>query len=141
MVQSTLTYADYRPSHPWYYKLGGDILRPKAIVEMVRASGYQGYAVETIATADRMAEPRRSERLRALRAKFSAELERDFAVYRAKACQLRSARQVEGTLYCGTTSRDIDMAMSLKFSHIYNGFAHLIRLDDLLNQQGDLFGF
>jgi hypothetical protein len=39
------------------------------------------------------------------------------------------------------SSADIHMSMSLKHNHIYNQFAHLLTLDELLGRQRDLFDF
>ena len=129
----------YNPGHPWYYFLGGRPKRLREILEATRACGYQGYAREDIAAADAMAEPKRSETLRALRAKFEADLRRDISRYRECVRELRanewkSPEQGEVTA-CG----DIHTALSLKHNHMANHFGHLIYLDNLLTQQRDLF--
>lgn len=79
----------YNPGHPWYYFLGGRPKRLKEILQATRACGYQGYAREDIAAADAMAEPKRSETLRAMRAKFEADLRRDISRYRECVRELR----------------------------------------------------
>tara|TARA_R110002110_G_scaffold233757_3_gene449496 strand:+ start:16722 stop:17177 length:456 start_codon:yes stop_codon:yes gene_type:complete len=129
----------YCPGHPWFYFLGGRPRRPREILEATRQSGYQGYACEDIKAADTMAEPKRSERLRALRAKFAADLKIDIRRYRACVRELRQTdwRLPEGKtiIACG----GIHTALSLKHNHLVNDFGHLIWLDALLEKQRDLF--
>lgn len=139
--ENHINMCGYNPSHPWYYKLGGRVLFPKDILHHAKASGYRGYAAEHIKAADMLEEPKRSEKLRILRARFLMELEGDITVYRQKALALSRERKAGGDIHEGSICNDIYTSMSLKYSHLYNGFAHLVWLDDLLTQQGDLFGF
>jgi len=39
-----------------------------------------------------------------------------------------------------TACTDIHTGISLKHNHLYNDFAHLLTLDNLLSKQPDLFG-
>lgn len=129
----------YNPGHPWYYFLGGRPKRLREILEATRSSAYQGYARDDIAAADAMAEPKRSETLRTMRAKFEADLRQDISRYRECVRELhRSDWQLpeQGKVsVCG----DIHTALSLKHNHMANNFGHLIYLDELLSQQRDLF--
>lgn len=131
----------YCPGHPWFYFLGGQPRRPREILEATRQSGYQGYAREDIKAADAMAEPKRSEKLRALRQKFRADLVRDISRYRE--C-VRELHETVWDIPDGSTvvsSGEIHTALSLIHNHMVNNFAHLILLDELLTQQADLFDF
>jgi hypothetical protein len=129
----------YCPGHPWFYFLGGKPRRPKEIFEATRLSGYQGYARDRIAAADAMAEPRRSETLRALRKKFEADLKRDISRYRECVRELSltdwGIPDGKTAVSCG----EIHTSLSLKHNHMVNDFAHLIWLDKLLSKQRDLF--
>jgi len=42
----------YSPGHPWYYKLGGAVYKPKSILAAVKKSEYQGYKRDEIHQAD-----------------------------------------------------------------------------------------
>ncbi len=140
-TQERIVTLGYSPGHCWYYKLGGQIPYPKQICAAVKISGYRGYAEERIAAADQKPEPLRSEALRQLRDKFLFNLKADLAIYRRRALELSILRKRGGEICLDGSARDIDTSMSLKHNHLYNGFAHLIWLDELLAKQGDLFGF
>lgn len=131
----------YNPGHPWYYFLGGRPKRLKEILEATRACGYQGYARHDIAAADAMAEPKRSETLRVMRAKFEADLRRDISRYRECVRELRRTDWELPQKGVTTASLDIHTARSLKHNHIANNFGHLIYIDELLSKQRDLFDF
>jgi len=139
LLSAPLTHGGYRAGHPWYYFLGGRIPRLKEIRDAVIQSGYRGYMVERIDNADALPEPRRSEKLRALRDDVRAELDRDIRRYRVVARELRFYRHEQATMSPGHSCDDVHTAMSLKYAHIYNGFAHLHVLDTLLGKQLDLF--
>ncbi len=131
----------YNPGHPWYYFLGGRPKRPKEILEATRLSEYQGYAKEDIKAADALPEPRRSQKLRSLREKFEADLQRDISRYRECARELRKTEWDQPTNGQVTSCGEIHTALSLKHNHMVNNFAHLITLDKLLSKQMDLFDF
>ena len=59
----TITVHGYRPTHPWYYLLGGPVLTPRVIKALVLTSDYQGYRAEDIRQADRLPEPERMRKL------------------------------------------------------------------------------
>ncbi len=139
--RSSLTFRDYGTGHCWYYLLGGAVLTPKQIKAMTQASGYLGYARDYILEADRKAEPQRSAALRALKERFEGELHRDLAGYRKSALYLRRYRVKNDVPTEPTCAAGVHVAISLKHNHLVNDFAHLIWLDKLLTQQGDLFGF
>ena len=125
----------YNFGHPWYYVLGGEILLPKQIRAEVSAGNYQGYMAEEINAVDNKPEPHRSEALRAFKEKFLKDLAEDISRYRQIACAIRRDR-AENPIFI---EPDIHADISLKYAHIYNDFAHLNYIEDLLAQQGDLF--
>lgn len=138
-TEENYKHRGYCPGHPWFYFLGGRPRRPREILEVTRQSGYEGYAREDIKSADAMAEPKRSEKLRALRQKFRADLIRDISRYRE--C-VRELRETVWDIPDGSevaSSGEIHTALSLKHNHMANNYAHLILLDELLAQQADLF--
>lgn len=134
-----LTSSSYNVGHPWYYLLGGEILKPKAIMAQVKASGYRGYRADEIDAADRLPEPKRSQRLRRFEQEVRVTLQRDLRRYRALACELRSERLSRGIPECPTVCNGLHTAISLKYAHVYNGFAHLEALSCLSEHQMDLF--
>lgn len=136
-----VTYKDYNTGHPWYYLLGGKILKPKEILVDVKLSGYQGYMAEDILQADKKSEPQRSETLRKIKAEVLANLWCDISSYRKYANQLRKYLLTNNPKYAGRICDDIHTNMSIKHSHIFNDLAHLNFLDNLLTKQKDLFDF
>lgn len=138
-TETRVTHEGYSVGHCWYYRLGGDILKPKAIRDYVVAAGYSGYMAEDINAADRMDEPARSAKLRAMRAKFADEITFDLRRYRAVASEIRRLRRAGIIADVGIANCPY-LALSLKFAHLSNGFAHLNSIEDLLTRQGDLFG-
>lgn len=135
------SYRDYNTGHPWYYFLGGPVLSPKQILENTRYSGYKGYRDDEIARLDRKVEPERSNNLRKLRCELIAKLKEDISGYRKRALELHRYRALNNNFTDVPVScDDIHTNISLKHSHLVNGFAHLITIDECLNKQGDLFG-
>lgn len=128
--------SDYKPSHPWYYVLGGAVLKPSQIRDNVKTSGYQGYLKDDIEKAASKNEPQRSITLRSLMQKSRNELFADLSIYRKCARQLYQYRNQHPnpTNQC----EHVHMNLSLKHNHIYNGFAHLLWLDELLSEQPEL---
>ncbi len=129
----------YSSGHPWYYHLGGRPLFPKQIREETRAGGYRGYAQDDIADADRLAEPKRSQSLRAFQAQFTDDLRRDLSRYRQCVRNLRLYRMKHAGDALEPVCDGVHVAVSLKHNHLVNDFAHLIWLDELLSRQRDLF--
>lgn len=129
----------YRPGHPWYYLLGGPALMPSAIREAASRSTYHGYRAADIDKADAMGEPKRTTALRAIRKAVLDELRRDLGRYREVARELRCYRQETAGSSLPEISADVHTAISLKHNHLYNDFAHLLRIDALLSRQRDLF--
>lgn len=129
----------YSPGHPWYYKLGGNILGPKSIIRMVIASEYQGYRADELELADRLAEPKRSNALRDIRQSVLTDYWADLARYRILAGELRRFRRDHSAKPEQSICSDIHTNMSLKYCHLYNDLAHLNRIDELLSVQRDLF--
>jgi hypothetical protein len=70
-----------------------------------------------------------------LRHQVIASLRLDLARYRKVVTDLRSYRSDDARAEC----RDVHVAVSLKHNHLYNDFAHLAWIDDLLAVQRDLF--
>lgn len=139
---TALNHTNYTPCDIWYYILGGAVLMPSVILENVKASSYKGYLQADIEEANNLPEPRRSRALRKFRSKVKVELFDDLSKYRQCINALRRYRALPkqdrlSQLPCS----DVHTAVSLKYSHLYNGFAHLIWLDDLLTEQLDLFDF
>lgn len=127
----------YTPGHPWFYVLGGPVQSLKAIRRSVELSGYRGYRDE-IERAARKAEPKRSAALAALRAKIEVEFASDISGYRRAARTLylyRRRADLAETPEC----EGVHVAISLKYSHLFNDFAHLIWIDSLEAQQLSLF--
>lgn len=131
----------YKPGHPWYYKQGGAVQKPKAILAAVKISEYQGYNADEIKKVDNRHEPERSSSLRSLRLSAMNDLQADLKCYRELACKLRVYRLMDKAEQdVQPICSDIHTSISLKYNHLYNDFAHLILIDDLLSQQPDLFG-
>jgi len=137
-TQTHITHEGYSVGHCWYYRLGGAILKPKAIRDHIIAKGFTGYMAEDIEAADRMDEPSRSAKLRAMKSSVTDEIRADLSRYREIAAKIRRFRRAGIIADMGVTNCPY-LALSLKFAHLCNGFAHLNRIEDLLAQQGDLF--
>jgi hypothetical protein len=134
-MSAPLSYRHYSNGHPWYYVLGGEPLMPKQILGEVRAEGYRGYNRAEIELAASRCEPRRSQDLRALRAVAFKRLRFDLSGYRRAVRNLRKHRTECDAVEC----HDVHVSIGLKMSHLYNEFAHLIWIDELLTHQLDLF--
>ncbi len=135
----SLSGGGYSPGHPWYYFLGGKVLSPKSILKEVLASGYQGYRTD-INYACNLVEAKRSEQLRKIKAEVLGQYRANLERYREVIQELRKTpahdRGPDGT----TSPASVHTSASLKYCHLYNDLAHLIRIDDALSVQGDLFG-
>ncbi|MBO6815714.1 MAG: hypothetical protein JJ891_12690 [Rhizobiaceae bacterium] len=129
----------YTPSHPWYYLLDGKVWTPKQIKQNAIDSDYKGYCADDIAQADRMAEPKRSEKLRQYRSDFECSLRERLSRYRIIAFQLHRYRQ-ETKITNPISCDDVHTNMSLVYNHLYNYFALIAYVDECLGKQGDLFG-
>ena len=138
-VKSLNEHRGYHAGHPWYYLLGGDIPRPKQIQADAVASSYCGYAVDDLRKIDEQPEPKRSENLRKWQVRFKDELKSDLSRYREVVRELHQYRQNQDWDVVPSCCNDVHTSMSLKYAHLYNGFAHLHFLDELLGKQLDLF--
>ncbi len=142
-TQNNNSQNPYDAGHPWYYRLGGAVHKPKAILKATRDNKYQGYNRDNIHQADDRAEPQRSSDLRLLREGALKDFRTNIAIYRKYACELREYRLLDEAgqkahddkIFCS----DIHLNMSLKYCHLYNDLAHLYLIDDLLSYQADLF--
>lgn len=132
----------YSPGHPWYYKLGGRVLNPSAIMEEVKQNNYRSYMADDITKAGNMAEPRRSQKLREIKSQHVERLAQDLEIYRKYVHQLRELRKVQGEIDSSDHCLDLYMSLSFKHNHIYNDMAVLLYADTLLckSLQMDLFG-
>ncbi|MBL4877172.1 MAG: hypothetical protein JKY10_11865 [Cohaesibacteraceae bacterium] len=139
MIQQLEPYEGYKPGHPWYYRLGGKIPSPKQIEAYAMSAEYRGYLAGDINDAMNRVEPQRSAALRKIRTKVIADLRKDMSCYRGFACKLRRFRSDNSVKLDEHGCDNIHTAMSLKFAHIYNGFANLKTLDNVPNKQLDLF--
>ena len=128
----------YSAGHPWYYVLGGDTPRIKEIRDHVASRSYRGYLAEDIETANKLPEPKRTEALEALRNSANKALQEDISRYRRAAQELRAFRDLDGDKSAEPVCLDVHVALSLKFNHLFNDFAHLHYLDSLPKQL-DLF--
>ncbi|MEP0708844.1 MAG: hypothetical protein ABJL17_06815 [Parvibaculum sp.] len=137
METDTQAENPYSPGHPWFYVLGGTPLRPKQIAAQVRIRGYRGYGQHEVEKAARKAEPIRSSALRAIRADVREALFSDLSVYRRVVRTLREFRAAQAD--APAAFADVHQSVSLKHNHLYNDFARLIWLDELLTEQRDLF--
>lgn len=133
------THQGYSAGHPWYYHRGGRRLSLKEIQAAVIARGYKGYRADEIRAADQMAEPRRSETLRMLRADAKRNLCRDISHYREVARKLTAYRRETSGQPIGGICDSVHTNIALKHNHIFNELAHLHVIDGLLARQGDLF--
>lgn len=129
----------YSEGHPWYYVLCGKVPTPREICEDARTSGYRGFMRHDIEKTDALAEPKRSAGLRTIREKVVADLQRDLSGCRKAAFALHALRGAHPEPWDKPACDDVHVAVGLKHSHLYNDFALLIWLDDLLTHQPDLF--
>jgi hypothetical protein len=140
MEEQTLTYQGYQAGHPWYYLLGGPVPRLKQIKACAAASGYKGFDADVIEAANRLPEPKRSRKLQKLQDSFRNDLRFDIKRYRQLVAKLRKDRQHNGIHQNKPVCCDVHTALSLTFSHLYNDFAHLHTLDQMMYVQQELFG-
>lgn len=133
------TWNGYISGHPWYYVLGGTILTPKQIMSKVQMKEYKGYMWDAMQAADNKPEPQRSEALREIWEKVLKDYRSDLSTYRKYVHKLRRYRRENFQTIDRLVCEDIHVSISLKHNHLYNDFAHLIRLHDLLSYQPDLF--
>lgn len=115
----------YRPGHPWYYLLGGEVLPPKVIRFEVRLAEYKGYRQEEILSAAAKPEPGRSKALRKIRDEVRQSLKDNISRYREVARELHAYRRSYAGEPVPSCSESVHTAMSLKYAHIYNDFGHL----------------
>ena len=106
----------------------------------VQLAGGGGYRETEIAALHQRPEPQRTRSLDALRTEVRQTLCRDLAVYRRYVCQLnRERREQPEPPEPLSRCSEVHTALSLKYAHLFNGFAHLMMLERL-PRQGDLFG-
>ena len=139
-----ITHYGYKPSHPWYYYLGGSRLTLKEIrayaAYRVNDYPFELMAEDTLA-ANTREEPRRSEDLRNIRDKIEQELKRDISRYREVVRDLHFKRKHHPDTEPFRCCNDVHTSMSLKFAHLYNRFSQWDHVNRLLSKQPDLFDF
>lgn len=135
------TWQNYRNGHPWYYFLGGPIVRLKDLKAEAESRQCGGYLREEIEKADHKTEPDRTVALRQLKERVLGELNRDVNRYRQVVRELKQYRRRNALPREFSACADVHTAMSLKVSHLWGGFANLHAINQCLNKQGDLFGF
>lgn len=136
---SELSHKGYSAGHPWYYFLGGAVPTLKEIRADAHANDCKGYLVDDIQAIGLKSEPQRTQAINAMRKKILDALKRDISVFRRCVRELRQYR-INHPKPVGRACAEIHTSMSLKNNHIYNGFATLKTLDELPDQQLDLFG-
>ena len=130
----------YDFTHPWYYYLGGPIPKLQQLRDFAEANLRVQLLEDKIKGINRVSEPNRSQQLQQLILWTGDGLRHDIARYRECVRELRNARRKEiGRTDMTRSCRDIDVSMSLKVSHLCNGFSNLHLLQDV-PQQFDLFG-
>jgi hypothetical protein len=134
----TAIYHDYSIGHPWYFLLGGPVPRPSAIRAQVIEAKLTGYRRDELAQFDCMAEPQRSAAHRKASEEVKAELRKDISRYRQCVVELHRYRETQDGSEKPRCAADVHTNLSLKVSHMINGFAHLYQLDGM-EQQTDLF--
>ena len=136
-----MTESQYQPGHPWFCLQGGTPPTPGQIEADAAGSPYGSYRVNDIAKADKLPEPRRSAELRELLAWAELELAQDrerYAHYVAKLAIRR--RDSEDPAGADTSIWDeLCTALSLKYCHLFNDFAHQRSLRHLVDRQPSLF--
>ncbi len=129
----------YRQGHPWYYLLGGKPPSLKEIKAEAESDERGGYLAGDIAALDMMNEPKRSEKLRAMKKRVLDRLDRDVRIYHECVRELRSYQKEHEGEELPNCSAEIHTSMSLKYAHLSNGFGNLHLIDQCLSKQKDLF--
>ena len=136
----TANHTGYEPGHPWYYKLGGKVQPVKQILMTVEQSEYAGCYADRYYALDQKPEPERSSALRDNRESVKEQLWIDIRGYRESVRDLRAyKREHPDDTEIEETCPDVYVNVSLKYSHLFNDFANLLTIEDLLSHQMDLF--
>lgn len=125
----------YSTGHPWYYVLGGKVLSLKEIWQEAEQTNYKGYRETEIDKANG-----NNTKLRTLKAETIQRLKVDISGYRKSALALHRYRKNLPKDWHPECD-DIHTAMGLKRNHVFNEFANLQHIDELLAYQPDLFDF
>ena len=125
----------YSTGHPWYYVLGGKVLSLKEIWQEAEQANYKGYRETEIDKANG-----NNTKLRRLKAETIQRLKVDVSGYRTSALALHRYRKGLPKDWHPECD-DIHTAMGLKRNHVFNEFANLQHIDELLAYQPDLFDF
>jgi len=137
--QNTERATGYNPGHPWYYLRGGCVQTPRQIIETVKERQYKGYKSDDIQKANSKPEPQRSEALRKIRNEVYEDFRSDLSIYRETVCDLRKYRKEHRLVTEKLGFDQVHGDVALKYNHLFNDLAHLLRLDELLSYQLDLF--
>jgi hypothetical protein len=125
----------YSTGHPWYYVLGGKILSLKEIWQEVDTATYKGYLEAEIDKASG-----NTRKLQEMKTKAIVRVKEDISRYRQCALELHRYRKALPKDWHPECD-DIHTAMGLKRNHIFNEFANLKQINELLQQQPTLFDF
>ncbi|WP_298966431.1 hypothetical protein [uncultured Roseibium sp.] len=89
------------------------------------------YRADEIGKAVRLDEPKRSCKLDAIERNVLSQLRADFSRYRSLAQRLRLRRCAESLPDNPVICDDLDVSLSLAFTHVYNGYAHFVTLEEM----------
>lgn len=106
----------------------------------VSRTNYRGYRERDLARADKLPEPRRSAELRQLHEWAKSELAADHERYLHYVAKLAIRRQDPNDPAGADESPwdELYTALSLKYCHLFNDFAHLRTLREMLERQPSL---
>ncbi|CAE7394299.1 unnamed protein product, partial [Symbiodinium microadriaticum] len=122
----------YKPTHPWYYVLGGAIPTPRQIKSYGLVTGLPDFMLENVIAANNKPEPQRSAELQLLRQKALKRLRQHLSRYRQVASALRAHRLTEN----GDPAFDEKHSdIAFKFTHTCIAFAVLQTIDKLPTQR------
>jgi hypothetical protein len=125
----------YKTGHPWYYVLGGKVLTLKEIWQEADTASYRGYLESEIDKA-----AGNNAKLNVLKTEAIARLKEDISRYRICALELHRYRKALPENH-EPVCEDIHASMGFKRNHIFNEFANLKQINELLQQQPTLFDF
>lgn len=133
----------YNSGHPWYYRLGGEILT----VEQIKTKASDGRTIPHFvqmyyAKLDMMEEPKRSASIQQEIDALERGLRKDVARYLECVTEINRLRTVCGPEpydWIKQTYNEPTTSISLKHNHISYCAAKITALKSL-KRQGDLFG-
>ncbi|MDW3210294.1 MAG: hypothetical protein R8N23_10530 [Reichenbachiella sp.] len=124
----------YCSGHPWYYVLGGTPMSVKEIWTLMQEPDRYGYLKDDIEKS-----AGNNQKLRKLQADIRLSLNKDISRYRRVVFEFNQFRKSNSIDLENPKCEDIHVSMSLKVSHLLNGFANQRHVNDLLAHQPELF--